>query len=233
LFPGWGSPAYALGLALLSVGSLIRVGAATFYMEFLDGYSLVFWLAGAIALVGGAQVLLWALPSVGFLFFMIPLPFGLETALSQPLQRIATELSCFALQVLGQPAFSEGNVILLGDHPLEVERACSGLRLFMSMVAVAYAYAVFVRRTWWEKALLFAAIVPVALIANAVRITVTGLLFQYTTGDLARQFAHDWAGYAMILLAMGLFGAVLWFLSQALREEEVVEMSALVREAKL
>ena len=118
---------------------------------------------------------------------MIPLPFGIETALSHPLQRIATKLSCFALQVLGQPAFAEGNVILLGDQPLEIEQACSGLRLFMSMIAVAYAYAVLVRRTWWERGL--AVCWPWCrwrFSRTLTRITVTGLLFQFTTGQLAR-----------------------------------------------
>ena len=44
--------------------------------------------------------------------------------------------------------------IHLGEHQLEVEQACSGLRIFMGIVALAFAYVIIVRRPWWEKALL-------------------------------------------------------------------------------
>src|SRR4029434_1076694 len=93
-------------------------------------------------------LLVWCLPSIGFLWFMVPLPFGWETMASLPLQKIATKLSCYALQLLGQPAFAEGNVILLGEHQLEVAQACSGLRLFISVLAVAYGYVAPLRRGW-------------------------------------------------------------------------------------
>ena len=232
-FPGWHAPAYVLGLLLLGASLLARYFGARFFLGFIDGYSILLWVASVVALIGGWPVLRWALPSVGFLFFMIPLPFGIETMLSYPLQRLATKMSTFALQLFGQPAFAEGNVILVGEHPLEVAQACSGLRLFASMVAVAYGYVVLVQRSWWAKGLLFAAVVPVAIFSNVARIAVTGLLFVYTTGDLAHKFAHDWAGYAMIGLAMGLFGLVLWYLSLLIREEEELEMSALMRDARV
>jgi len=63
--------------------------------------------------------------------------------------RYETEL--LTLQFLGQPAIAEGNVIYLGDNVLEIAQACSGLRIFIGIGALAYAYVVIVRRTWWEK----------------------------------------------------------------------------------
>ena len=96
----------------------------------------------------------WSLPSIAFLWFMVPLPFRVERWLSLPLQGAATKLSCWILQALGQPALAEGHVILLGDNRLEVEQACSGLRIFVGIVALAFAYAILMRRQWWEKALL-------------------------------------------------------------------------------
>ena len=50
-------------------------------------------------------------------------------------------------------------------------RACSGLRIFVSIVALAFAYAVIVRRPWWTKVLIFAGAFPIAIVANAVRVT--------------------------------------------------------------
>jgi exosortase len=231
-YPGVGAADYPVGFALLGIGLLMRYLGALFFYEFVDGYSILFWLAGAVAILGGRQMLLWALPSIGFLFFMIPLPFGIETAMSAPLQRVATKLTCLALQTMGLAAFSEGNVVLIGEQRLEVAQACSGLRLFMTIVAVAYAYALLVRRAWWEKAILIAAVVPIAIASNATRIIATGLLFEYTTGEAAHKFAHDFAGFAMIGLAAVLFAGVLWYLSVLIREEEVLDMSVLVRESE-
>jgi exosortase len=137
------------------------------------------------------------------------------------------------LQLLGQPAFSEGNVILLGNHELEVAQACSGLRLFASVIALAYAYLVLVRRAWWEKVILLFAVGPIAVVSNAVRIVMTGLLFQFTTGEMAHRFSHDFAGWVMIPLAAALFGLVLWYLGKLFNEEEVLDMSAYMRDVRV
>jgi len=271
-YPGFASPAYILGMGLLATSVLTRYLGARFYYDFIDGYSFLIWLAAMVALLGGRKLLWWTLPSIGFLFFMIPLPFGIEMAMSQPLQRIATKLSCAGLQILGQPAFAEGNVILLGDQQIEVAQACSGLRLFMSVVALAYAFVVvgrlpdlrkerldfiqFLRgrfsktvqggladdgepaspqsqRAMWENVILLASIAPIAILANAARIVVTGLLFQFSSGDVAHKFSHDFAGYAMIPLAAAMFGLMLWYMGKLIHEEEVMEMSAMMRETKI
>ena len=228
-FPGMGVGNFWLGMALLAVSLLVRAADALFFLRFLDGYSLLPWVSAVVAMLFGWPVLKWALPSIGFLFFMIPIPFSAETALSHPLQRIATKLSCAGLQLLGQPAFADGNVILLGSHELEVAQACSGLRLFMSVVALAYCYIVLVRRPAWEKALLVVMVAPIAIVSNSLRIVATGLLYQYASSDVGKRFAHDFAGWAMIPVAACLFGVVLWYLSNAMRDEEVLQVGELVR----
>jgi hypothetical protein len=81
---------------------------------------------------------------------MIPLPFRLETMLSLPLQRVATDVSCWVLQCLSQPALAEGNTILLNDFRFEVAQACSGLRIFVGIAALAFAFIVIVRRPCWQ-----------------------------------------------------------------------------------
>ena len=129
---------------------------------------------------------------------MVPLPFRVEHALSRPLQQSATSISCWTLQSLGVPAIAEGNAILLDDSRMEIEQACSGLRIFVGIVALAFAYVMVVRRPWWEKTLLLAHSVPVALVANATRIVVTGLLNRWISGEAGHKFNHDAAGWVMI-----------------------------------
>jgi exosortase len=231
--PGIEAPDFVLGFTLLGLSVLARYVAVRFYFGFIDGNSILLWISSVVALSGGRRLLLWALPSIGFLLFMIPLPFSVERAMSAPLQRLATKLTCWTLQLLGQPAFNEGNVILLGSQTLEVAQACSGLRLFVSIAALAYAYVVLVRRTWWEKAMLLVAAAPIAIVANTARIVATGLLFQFMTSEAAHKLAHDFSGWMMIPLAAAMFGLLLWYMGKLIQEEEVLDSSALLRESRV
>ena len=211
---------------------LLRVAGAAFYVDAVDAWAMLLWIACAVWLFGGWRVFVWAGPSLAFLCFMTPLPFRAERLLSYPLQRIAAKLSCGALQLLGQPALAEGNTILLGDHQMAVEDACSGLRIFVSILALGFAYVILVRRTWWEKLLLLASTLPIALAVNATRIVVTGMLQQYVSGEASAKFSHDLAGWIMIPLAAALFGLVLWYLGRLFCPVERMVMQTLVRDTK-
>ncbi|HTN75669.1 MAG TPA: exosortase/archaeosortase family protein, partial [Pirellulaceae bacterium] len=101
------------GLLPLAISLALRYAGATLFIDACDGWALVFWIGGLIWLLGGTPLAWWASPAICFLLFMVPLPFRLEFALSQPLQRLATVGSVWCLQTLGQPAIAEGNVILL------------------------------------------------------------------------------------------------------------------------
>jgi exosortase len=231
-FPGVKKGLSLGGLALILLSIAIRYMGAKFYLGGVDGWSILLWCAGTVWFLGGWAVLWWSMPSIVFLFFMIPLPFGVERWLSLPLQRIATMLSCWTLQLFGQPALAEGNTIWLNNINLEVEQACSGLRIFMGILALAFAYLNLVRRSRWEQVLLLASVIPVALAANCARIVTTGLLYQYVSDAAAKRFAHDFAGWAMIPLAAGLFALVLWYVSALFREEEELDMRMIVQMEK-
>jgi exosortase len=228
-FPGFNasSPWLAVGLMFLSLA--LRHAGDVFYYTFLDGWSLLPWIAAVCALLGGIPLLRWCWPSLLFLVFMIPLPFSLETDLSGPLQRIATLFSTQILQFLGRPAFAEGNVIQLGDQRLEVAQACSGLRLFLGIVALTYAYVVVLRRPLWEKLVLIAATAPIAIAANVWRIVTTGLLYELLPGPAAHDWIHKGAGWAMILFAAGLFWLLLAYLRRLIKEEHVMDMGDVVK----
>jgi exosortase len=232
-FPGLMASSPVLGIGLLVMSLALRFVGAKYFFTFMDGWSIVPWVASVVATIGGWPLLRWCLPSIGFLIFMVPLPFRIEGELSAPLQKIATKLSTIVLQTLGQPAFDEGNVILLGEERLEVAQACSGLRLFVSVLALTYAYVAIIRRPWWEKLLLVFAAVPVAIISNSARIVVTGLIYQITTSEWLRGLAHDSAGWGMILFAAAVFWLCLWYFRQLVREEETVDISAIVRQARV
>lgn len=208
------------GAVLLLVAAAMRIAASVYFLGPLDGWTIPIWVAGLVWLVFGGRCLVWSLPAIVFLWFMVPIPFSAETWLSVPLQRIATKLSTEALVTLGQPALAEGNTIWLGDNQLGIEEACSGLRILVGIYALAFAFVLFSRWNWWQKALALAAALPIAIVANVSRIVVTGLLYQYSTGETARHFMHDFSGLVMIPFAAALFWLFLIYLDRLFPEVE-------------
>jgi len=218
------------GLVLIALSVAARMLGASAYVKAVDGWSIMLWVAGVVWLLGGWRVLWWSSPSIAFLWFLVPLPYRVEHWARQPLQRVAAVMSSWVLQLLGLPAVAEANTIVINDAHLEVEQACSGLRIFVGIVALAFAYIIIVRRAWWEKALLLASVLPIALIANSTRIVVTGLLQHYVSGEAAHKFTHDVAGWVMIPLAAGLFALVLWYLSKLTDGREPADAQAAVHQ---
>ncbi len=207
----WGLPLIAAGLAL-------KFAAAYVYVEWFESLSLIPTLAGVAVACGGWPVLRWAGPSIAFLFFMMPLPYRAELALGYPLQRIATLASTFALQTLGLPAVAEGNIILMDEARIGIVDACNGLGMLFMFLAFAVAAALVIRRPIGDKIVIILSAVPIAMVANITRITVTGLLHETAGGKVADVVYHDLAGWLMMPLALGALWAELWVLSHLLIE---------------
>src|SRR5438874_1287783 len=99
-------------------------------------------LGSSAAFLGALSILLWAYwPTIAFLFFMLPLPFRVEVALSHPLQKLASQSSTYVLQTIGLPAFAEGNVISLGKAKINIVEACNGLSMLIIFFALSTGMA--------------------------------------------------------------------------------------------
>jgi exosortase len=205
--PAWG------GLSLLIAAALMRYLGAKFYLSAIDGWSVVVAVAGTVWLLLGWEWLKWSWPCIAFLVFMVPLPWRAETYFSLPLQRIAAGCSTWVLQSLGYPAVQEGNTILLGTLHLEVEEACSGLRMVIGVAALTFGCLILRSMEWWQRTLLLLGIVPIAIAANCFRIVLTALMFSWVDGEWAHRFSHDFAGWVVIPLA----AALLWAYDRYLR----------------
>ncbi len=198
------------GLWLLGLTIVLRIVGRLAYIDFLDGWTLVPWVAGLVWLFCGRQILWWSLPSVVFLILLTPMPYRFESMLSFKLQGVSTVLSSIALRIFGFPAITEGNTIWLGDQHLLVEEACSGLRIFMGMVAMGFFFAALTRRSWLDRLVILACSAPIAVIANALRVTGTGMAYYWMDAERARA-AHDQLGFVMIFVGAGMLFAASMF----------------------
>jgi exosortase len=207
-----------VGYGLLAAALGVRLVGAVFVSEWFDALSMLVAGAGAVVVLGGLAALRWVLPGLLFLVFMIPLPYRVEITLGYPLQRIATIGSTYLLQTLGQPAISEGNTILINDFQLGIVEACSGLRMLVTFFAFSTAAAMLMRRGLVEKLVIVASAIPIALAVNVIRITATGVMFQVVSGEAAKVFFHDLAGWVMMPLCLAFLAVELWALRRLVVE---------------
>ncbi len=195
------------GIAVIAIAIGMRLLSVYYYLEWFDFLSIIPFTIGICLLAGGWHTFRWAWSAIAFLGFMLPLPYSLEVALRGPLRSIGTKVSTYVMQTLGLPALAEGNVIIVGDAQIGVTEACSGLSMLMVFFAFSTATALFIHdRPVWEKILVIASAIPIAIIANVTRITVTGLLYATGFSEMADLIFHDFAGWMMIPLAL----AILW-----------------------
>jgi len=213
LFFWWRQPLPAVtpsarwaGLGLLAASFALRLFVARYRIITIDMYTFVPALAGATLLSGGWSMFRWACLPVGFLIFMYPLPDEATRYLLGPLQTLATAVSTFGIQTLGIDAVREGNRIIVGDNHLGVVDACSGLRMLTIFVALSAAIVMLGRGDWLENVVILLSSIPIALIVNAIRITITGVMYTFNP-DIAEKIFHDWAGYFMMPLALGMLYA--------------------------
>jgi exosortase len=205
-----------LGLLLLIGAAALRLYGAASYRLYFDQISLLPALGGMALLAGGRTALHWAWPAITFLAFMVPLPFFVEMSLSGPMQTFATLVSTFVLQTLGRPALAEGNVILLNDIELNIVEACSGLRMLVVFFALSTAVAMLMKKPLWERLFIALSAAPIALIANVLRISITGLCYDTFGNHYGGQFFHDAAGWLMMPLGLAMLGVELWILGTLL-----------------
>jgi exosortase len=202
--PAFAPPYCWWGVLLVVAGTLLRLAGAYFYIDWLEGVSLLPCLAGLVVALGGWRALRWAWPALVFLVFMVPLPHRLEVALAEPLRRLATRASTTALRTVGLTAVARGNTIVANGQAIGVADACNGLSMLVTFVAASAAVVLLSRRPLTQKALVLASAVPIALVANVARITTTGVVCVLAGSQWATAFYHDWAGWFMMPLALGL-----------------------------
>lgn len=207
------------GVGLLSASLGVRLLFTYYPSHVPEMMSFVPAVAGIFLLVGGWKALRWAGPAIAFLIFMFPLPGFLDAKLLGPLQKFATQASTYILQTIGIPSYYEGNRIVIGEVQLGVVEACSGLRMLTIFVALAVAITLVTDRPLWERLVIIASAIPIALTVNIIRITVTGILHLTAGPELAEMVFHDLAGWFMMPMALGLLYVEFQILSHLVIED--------------
>ena len=202
------------GGGILFVALALRLLAGGLLFHQLDALALLIAIAGLVLAFGGPTILRLSAPAILFLAFAIPLPYELERNVGGPLKTAATVASTYLLQTCGLPAIAEGNLILIDDVRLGVVDACSGLKMLLTFAAFSVGAALLHSRSWFERGMVLLGIVPVAMLANVLRITATGITHTIVHDKATNDWLHDVYGWCMMPLGLGLLALELWILKR-------------------
>ncbi|MCF7958958.1 MAG: exosortase/archaeosortase family protein [Phycisphaerae bacterium] len=212
----WGVPLFIAAQAMRFFGLFFMYGSA-------ERLSFVLSIGALLILLFGWRLFhkVWVIWF--FLFLMLPLPNRVQSAIALPLQEIATTSAVFLLEVLGWEITRDGNIIHIGETSVAVAEACNGLRMVTSFFVISGLVVLLIKRTWWEKSLILLTTLPIGLLCNTIRLAVTAVAFTMIDSEEWELAFHDYGGFAMMPLALGIVVLELWFLKLLFVSPETVK----------
>ena len=171
---------------------------------FLTRVSLIGVLAGAVLFLYGWEHLRIAWFPLAFLILMIPIPAIIFNQIAFPLQLLASRFGETVLQLFDIPVLREGNVITLANTQLEVAEACSGIRSLISLLTLGIVYGYFTDKRPPVRVLLALATIPVAIVANGLRVAGTGIAAYRYGQEAAQGFFHEFSGWVVFVVSLAL-----------------------------
>jgi exosortase len=196
----WGFAIATVGAALMLLGTLAA-------QVFIARAAFLVSLTGAVLFLGGARTLKVLAFPLFLLLFLFPIPAIVYARVTLPLQIFASASAEAILNWIGIPVLRDGNILELAHQRLSVVEACSGIRSLLSLSFLALIYAYFFDKRVAMRWVLLAATIPIAIAANAARVTMTGVLSEYSAG-LAHGAFHLFEGWVLFVVALGLLISV-------------------------
>jgi exosortase len=196
--PTAGSP---FGLVVL-LGSLAVLALGLLGAElFLTRISILGVITGTVLFLGGWRHLRVLTLPIAFLLLMIPIPAIVFNQIAVPLQLLASRFGEASISAFGIPVLREGNVIVLANTTLEVAEACSGIRSLISLLTLGIVFGYFVDPRPSMRLAMALATVPIAVLANGLRVAGTGIAAHYYGAQAAEGFLHEFSGWLVFVVS--------------------------------
>ncbi|MHC4130380.1 MAG: exosortase/archaeosortase family protein [Planctomycetota bacterium] len=217
------------------LGLFFLIFALVFYVfnavQFQRGYfrpiTFIASLGAIVLFLGGWKLVRYSWLPICFLIFAVPLPDRIYRQITIPMRQWAAAVASVLLNLVKDlEATANGVVIdvIYKGQPLkpslDVAEACSGMRLLMAFLALGVAMAYLHYRPVWQRIILLVMTVPIAILCNIVRVTITGFIYVLLDPKYAQGIYHDLLGFGMLPLAFILYGGLAWFLSSLFVDEE-------------
>jgi exosortase D (VPLPA-CTERM-specific) len=192
------------GVLLLALAGVLAIAGRLGGVYTLEQYALVLSVAGlTLSLVGWRALRDFAVPLL-LLILAIPPPNFILNNLSAQLQLLSSSLGVQFLRALGVSVFLEGNVIDLGGYRLQVVEACDGMRYLFPLMTIGLLIAYLYRGAPWKRVIVFLLSVPITVVMNSLRVGTIGLMVEHWGSGMAEGFLHEFQGWMVFMLSIGL-----------------------------
>jgi exosortase B len=198
----------AVGWLVLCLGLAAYFVGRTLEILVLEIGSQLLVLSACLLLLGGWRAIRIAAFPLAFILFLIPLPGNFVDAMTGALKQVVSTIAENVLYWAGYPIARSGVIISVGPYQLMVADACSGLKSMFSLSAMGLLYVYLQgHKSPWRNGFLISLLLPIAFVANVVRVIVL-ILVTYHFGDAAGQgFVHDASGIVLFIIAILCLGA--------------------------
>jgi exosortase len=192
---------YQKGLIVFALGLLIyAIGFITIF-PFLMALSFLFTLSGLILYFYGTALMRALLFPIAYLIFAIPLPAEILDLLGYQLQALSARYPAALLALLGVPVIRVGAEIHLAGAAFTIGLPCSGMNSLIALLALAALFIFLLQCTWYRKAALLCAAVPIAIFANITRVTALLLIAHRYGAETATGFYHTLFSPLLFIIA--------------------------------
>jgi exosortase B len=217
--PAQSSP--MLGWPVFITGLLVYVVGRAFSISIFELGSQLLIVGGFLLLVRGTPAIRLAWFPVLYFIFMVPLPGILVDAVTGPLKAWISAIVETLLYAVGYPIARSGVIISIGQYQLQVADACSGLHSMFSLSALGTLFMyIMARKSRLHNGIMLAAILPIAFIANIVRVIVLVLITYYLGDEAGQGFLHGAAGMVLMVVALIAFFALDSLLAALIRPKK-------------
>lgn len=213
------------GLGVLVLGILIAAyGIYPGRNDFVWDFGMVVTLFGVVLFLCGWRVMRVAWFPVLYLVCALPWPGLIYSKVAMPLQNLAAYVAVQVLNLTGVMASQAGTKIFIANpsgvtRALNVAEACAGMRSLMTFISVGAAVSFLSNRPLWQKLIITASAVPIAIFCNVMRVSGQGILDTYVSEKWSTDFAHAFAGMVMLVPGFFMILGAGWLLDKIFIEE--------------
>ncbi|HYL77761.1 MAG TPA: exosortase/archaeosortase family protein [Bryobacteraceae bacterium] len=198
----------AWGFVVLAAAAGLAIVAALGGGLFAGSVAFLISVAGVVLCLGGFPFLrIWAFPLVLSLFMLPKLAIVYNQA-TLPLQLLASRLAAAMLTTGGIGVIRQGNILDVSGHRIDVAEACNGIRYLLSLGFIAVVFAYLADTKPWMRVALLAAVAPVAIFANAVRVAASAYVPALDSGT-----PHAVAGWLIFVFCLAILATLRWFIN--------------------
>ena len=193
-------PSWA-GLSIFCLSLIVYLGALLSRFHTLIFAAMIVLVLSLCLSFFGWKKSIFFLGPIMFLIFMFPIPSSTYILITNPLKLLITNISATIINFFGIPVLQQGNLLYFANTSLEVAEACSGIRSIYSYLMLGIVFSFFCGRML-SKAVLVLFPLPLAILVNIIRVTVTGILSHYFGANAAQGFFHEFTGMALFVVGL-------------------------------